>query len=190
LVIGPQRVALDVFTIANNESNQISEALFGITLDIKIHAHRRAWEFGCAKHVDRSVPDGQCMQRVVAQLQRGIGALAAALGPKGMRELGEREHTIAGVSLDRLFADAAEKAQIVLPDGLITAAVTERADAATARGWSLIGARNPALAEAVAPIAMQRPQPIEGNPSEILVAPQPPGCFRQQWLKQRPSPKG
>jgi hypothetical protein len=59
-----------------------------------------------------------------------------------------------------------------------------------ARGWALSGASNLALAEAVAPIAMQRPQPIEGNPSEILVAPQPPGCFRQQWPKQRLSPKG
>ena len=70
------------------------------------------------------------MQRVVAQLQRGIGPLAAASGPKGMRELGEREHTLAGVSLDRLFADTAEEAQIVLPDGPITAALAERADGA------------------------------------------------------------
>jgi hypothetical protein len=59
-----------------------------------------------------------------------IGALAAASGSKRMRELGEREHTPAGVLLDRLFADTTEEAQIVLPDGPITAAVAERADPA------------------------------------------------------------
>ena len=47
-----------------------------------------------------------------------------------MRELSEREHTLAGVSLDRFFADTTQKAQIVLPDGLVTAAVAEFADAA------------------------------------------------------------
>ena len=47
-----------------------------------------------------------------------------------MRELSEREYTLAAVSLDRFFADATQKAQIVLPDSLITAAVAELADAA------------------------------------------------------------
>ena len=47
-----------------------------------------------------------------------------------MRELSEREYTLAGVSLDRFFADATQKAQIVLPDGLVTAAVAEFANAA------------------------------------------------------------
>jgi hypothetical protein len=37
-VIGPQRVALDAFAITNNEPNQISEALFGIALDIRTGA--------------------------------------------------------------------------------------------------------------------------------------------------------
>src|ERR1700716_816188 len=46
-----------------------------------------------------------------------------------MRELSEREYTLAGVSLDRFFADATQKGQIVLPDGLIAAAVAELADA-------------------------------------------------------------
>jgi hypothetical protein len=70
------------------------------------------------------------MQRVVAQPERSIGPLAAASGPKGMCELSEREYTPAGVSLDRFFTNATKKAQIVLPDGLITAAVAELADAA------------------------------------------------------------
>jgi hypothetical protein len=46
-----------------------------------------------------------------------------------MCELSEREHTFTGVSLDRFFADATQKAQIVLPDGLITATGAELADA-------------------------------------------------------------
>ena len=70
------------------------------------------------------------MQRVIAQPERSIGPLAAASGSKGMRELGEREHTLAGVSLDRFFADTTQKAQIVLPDGLVAAAVTNTADSA------------------------------------------------------------
>jgi hypothetical protein len=47
-----------------------------------------------------------------------------------MCELSECEYTLAGVSLDRFFANATQKAQIVLPDGLVTAAVAELADAA------------------------------------------------------------
>ena len=47
-----------------------------------------------------------------------------------MRELIEREHTFAGVSLDRFFADATQKAQIVLPDRLVRAAFAELSDAA------------------------------------------------------------
>jgi hypothetical protein len=65
------------------------------------------------------------MQRVVAQSERSIGPLAAAPGPKGMRQLGERQYTPPSVSLDCFFADTTQKAQIVFSDGLITAAVAE-----------------------------------------------------------------
>jgi hypothetical protein len=129
-IIRPERVPLDAFAIANNESNQISEAIFGITLHINIDAHWRGRKFGFTKHIDCSVANGECMQRVISPLERGIGAFAAASRPKSMRELSERENTLAGISLDRLFADATQKAQMVLPDGLVTAAVAERADAA------------------------------------------------------------
>jgi hypothetical protein len=47
-----------------------------------------------------------------------------------MRELGERQYALAGASLDGSFADTAQKAQILLPDRLITTAVAELADVA------------------------------------------------------------
>jgi hypothetical protein len=53
-----------------------------------------------------------------------------APGPKGMREPSEREHTLAGVSLDRFFTDLTQKAQIVLLDGLVMTAIAELADRA------------------------------------------------------------
>src|SRR5258708_37625110 len=129
-VIGPQRVALDAFAIVDKEPNQISEPLFGITLHIKIDSRRRSCKFWCAKHVDCLIANGQCMQRVIAQLGLGVGALAGASGPKGMRELGEREHTLASVSPDRLFADATHDGQVVLLDGLTTTAVAGLANPA------------------------------------------------------------
>jgi hypothetical protein len=70
------------------------------------------------------------MQRVVAYLRRGVGALTIAAGPKGVRKLGEREHTLAGVSLDRFFTDATQEAQVILSDGLVTTAIAELADPA------------------------------------------------------------
>lgn len=47
-----------------------------------------------------------------------------------MRELSEREHTLAGVSFDRFFPDTAQKAQTAFPDSLVTAAIAELADRA------------------------------------------------------------
>jgi hypothetical protein len=70
------------------------------------------------------------MQRVFSPFERAFGTFAAALRAKGMRELGKRKNTFAGVSLDRLLPDATQKAQIVLSDGSLTATVAERADTA------------------------------------------------------------
>ena len=123
-------MALDPFAIVDDKPNQISEALFGFSLDIKVDTHRRAWKLGRTKHIDRLVANGQSMQRVIAQLGWHFSALAVSPGPKRMRELGEREHSVAGVSLDIFFPYAPQETQIVLPDGLVTAAVAERADAA------------------------------------------------------------
>jgi hypothetical protein len=70
------------------------------------------------------------MKLVVPHPKRCITPLAATSGPKGMCELSERQHTLAGVSLNRFFANAPQKAQIVFPDSLVTAAIAEFTDTA------------------------------------------------------------
>ena len=70
------------------------------------------------------------MQCVIAQPEGCVGALAAPSGPKGVRELSQREHTSTGVALDRFLAEATQKAQIVFADRPVAAAVAELADVA------------------------------------------------------------
>jgi hypothetical protein len=125
-------VALAALAIANHQPYQINEALFEITLNIKVDSDGRGWKYWCPEHINGLVTNCQSMQCVVAHPERCIGALAAAPGTKGVRELSEGKHTLAGVSLDGFFANTPQKAQIILPDSLVTTAIAELADIAMA----------------------------------------------------------
>jgi hypothetical protein len=65
------------------------------------------------------------MERMITQLGRLIGSLSTPTGPKCMGKLGQREQTLPSISFDRLLAEAAQEAQIVLFDSLGTAPPTE-----------------------------------------------------------------
>ena len=122
-------MALDPFAIVDNEPNQISEALLGFSLDIKVDTHRRTRKFGIAKHVDHLIANGQRLQRVIAHPGWGLSALTVSPGPKRMRKLGKCEHSLAGVSLDSFFAHASQETEIVLSDRLVAAAIAKSANA-------------------------------------------------------------
>src|SRR5262245_31558043 len=107
-VVRPKGMALDALAIANDEADQISEAVFGIPFHIHVDAHRRGRQLGLPQYIDGAVADRERMQRVIAPRERRICPLAAAPGPKGMRKLSEREHALAGVAFDGLFTKAAQ----------------------------------------------------------------------------------